>query len=154
MPGRADAYFRRMPERSAIEIVWLWAFSKGSDGADTLGQGRIGPAAGHPFAQQLWAWSGAVATCGVNQGGDHAVGGSDNLATARGLRPECSRRPVLVERADVAVAQPVVDQREQFACRGNLGDVLAAAGFDTVFVGRDLGGGLVPLHRLDRRPAD
>jgi hypothetical protein len=26
-----------------------------------LGQGRIGPAAGHPFTQLVWAWSGAVA---------------------------------------------------------------------------------------------
>ena len=112
------------------------------------------PAAGHPFAQLWWAWSGAVATRGVNQEGDHAVGGSDKIATAHGLRPECSRRPVWVERTDVAVAQPVVDQREQFACRGDLGDVLAAASFDTVLVGGDLGCRLVPLHRLDRRPAD
>ena len=82
------------------------------------------------------------------------VRGSDKTAAARGLRPEGSRRPGAVERADVAVAQTVVDQREQFACRGDFGDVLAAAGFDAVFVGRDLGRGGVALHRLDRRPAD
>ena len=82
------------------------------------------------------------------------VRGSDNCAAARGLRPECSRRPGTIERADVAVAQPVVDQREQFACRGDLGDVLAAASFDALFVGRDLGRRRVALHRLDRRPAD
>ena len=75
-----------------------------------------------------------MATRGVNQAGDHAVGGSDKLATARGLRPECSRRPVWVERTDVSVAQPVVDQREQFAGRGDLGDVFAAASCETVFV--------------------
>src|ERR1700682_911765 len=109
-----------------------------SDGADTLGQGRIGPAAGHPFAQLWWAWSGAVATRGVNQEGDHADRGSDKMAAAHVLRPECSRRPVLVERTDVSVAQPVVDQREQFAGRGDLGDVLTAASLDTVLVGGDL----------------
>ena len=134
--------------------VWLWAFSN-CDGVQEL-WGRAGkfPAAGHPFAQLWWAWSGAVATRGVNQVGDHAEWGSDSAAAARGLRPECSRCPGAVERTDVAVAQPVVDQREQFACRGDLGDVLAAASFDTVFVGGDLGGGLVTLHRLDRRPSD
>src|SRR6478672_13406281 len=52
------------------------------------------------------------------------VRGSDKTAATRGLRPECSRRPGTVERADVAVAQTVVDQREQFACRGDFGDVL------------------------------
>jgi len=54
----------------------------------------------------------------------------------------------------VAVAQPVVDQREQFACRGNLGDVAAAASFDALFVGEDLGRCRVALYRLDRCPAD
>jgi hypothetical protein len=110
--------------------------SPSRDGADTLGQGRIGPAAGHPFAQLLWAWSGAVATRGVDQAGDHADGSGvmTNGGRAR-LRPECSRRPGTVERADVAVAQPVVDQCEQFACRGDLGDVAAAASFDALFVG-------------------
>ncbi len=81
-----------------------------------------------------------MATRGVDQGGDHADG--SGVMTHRGrarLRPECSRRPGTVERADVAVAQPVVDLREQFACRSNLGDVLAAASFDALFVGRDLG---------------
>ena len=82
------------------------------------------------------------------------VRGSDKTAATRGLRPECSRRPGTVERADLAVAQPVVDQREQLACRGNFGDVLAAASFDTLFVGRDLGRRRVALHRLDGRPAD
>jgi transposase len=54
----------------------------------------------------------------------------------------------------VTVAQPVVDQHEQFACGGDLGDVAAAAGFDALFVGRDLGCCRVTLHRLDRRPPD
>ena len=110
--------------------------SPSRDGADTLGQGRIGPAAGHPFAQLLWAWSGAVTTRGVDQAGDHADGSGvmTNGGRAR-LRPECSRRPGTVERADVAVAQPVVDQCEQFACRGDLGNVAAAASFDALFVG-------------------
>ena len=38
--------------------VWMWP-SPSRDGADTLGQGRIGPAAGRPFSQLWWAWSGA-----------------------------------------------------------------------------------------------
>ena len=57
--------------------------SPSSDGADTLGQGRIGPAAGHPFAQLWWAWSGALATRGVNQEGDHAEGVRQNGDRAR-----------------------------------------------------------------------
>src|ERR1700739_3891513 len=89
--------------------VWVVGLLQSRDGADTLGQGRTVPAAGHPFAQLWWAWSGAVATRGVNQAGDHAVGGSDKKAAAHGLRPECSRCAGTVERADVAVAQPVVD---------------------------------------------
>jgi hypothetical protein len=73
--------------------------------ADTLGQGRIGPAAGHPFAQLLWAWSGAVATRGVDQAGDHADGSGVMTFGGRArLRPECSGRSGTVERADVAVA--------------------------------------------------
>src|SRR6202165_4959367 len=69
----------------------------------------------------VWAWSGAVATRGANQAGDHADGaGVRQLSGRARLRPECSRRPGTVERADLAVAQPVVDQCEQFACRGNL----------------------------------
>src|ERR1700694_616984 len=67
----------------------------------------------------VWAWSGAVATRGVNQAGDHADGaGVRQLSGRARLRPECSRRPGTVERADLAVAQPVVDQCEQFARRG------------------------------------
>ncbi len=89
-PDRADAYFggRRMDQQ--IEIVWLWGAFSNCDGVQVL-WGRAGtfPAAGHPFAQLWWAWSGAVATRGVNQEGDHAVGGSDKLATAHVLRPEC-----------------------------------------------------------------
>ena len=134
-PDRADAYFGGAEWISGCECVVVGSFSN-CDGVQVL-WGRAGtfPAAGHPFAQLWWAWSGAVATRGVNQEGDHAVGGSDKLATAHVLRPECSRRPVWVERTDVSVAQPVVDQREQFAGRGNLGDVFAAASCDTVFVG-------------------
>jgi len=101
-----------------------------------LGQGRIGLAAGHPFAQLLWSWSGAVATRGVDQAGDHAGGSGVMTKSGRArLRPECSGCFGMVERADVAVAQPVVDQREQFACRSDLGDVAAAASFDALFVG-------------------
>src|SRR5215213_4422635 len=136
-----------------VGIVWLWAFSK-----QVMVQIRWGRPDWSGYRSSLrpagWAWSGAVATRGVNQEDDHADRGSDKIAASRGLRPECSRRPVSAKRADVAVAQPVVDQREQFACRGDLGDVFAAASFDAVFVGRDLGRGLVTLHRFDRCPAD
>ena len=86
-------------------VVWLWAFSNGCDGADTLGQGRIVPTAGHPFAQLLWAWSGAVATRGVDQAGDYADGSGVMTKGGRArLRPECSGCLGTVERADVAVA--------------------------------------------------
>src|SRR5258705_11523007 len=109
--------------------MWLWC------NVSTVmrmgrGQGRIlgcrsslRPARG--------AWSGARATRGVNHNGDHAeIRGSDNSPAARVLRPRCSRGPGPVERADLSVAQPVVDQREQLAGRGDLGDVAAAAGLD------------------------
>jgi hypothetical protein len=44
-------------------------------------------------------------------------------------RPRCSRRDLAVGHgADVSVAQPVVDEGEQLAGRGDLGDVAAAAG--------------------------
>lgn len=65
------------------------------------------------------------ATRGVNQVSDHAVRGSDSAAAAHVLRPGCSRRPTAGQCADVPAAQPVVDQREQFSGRGDLGDVLA-----------------------------
>ena len=45
-------------------------------------------AAGHPFAPQEGAWSGARATRGVNQVGDHADRGSDKTAAARVLLAE------------------------------------------------------------------
>src|ERR1700756_3127102 len=101
----------------------------------------------------VWACSGAVATRGVDQAGDHADGSGVMTHGGRArLRPECSRRLGSVERADVAVAQTVVDQREQFACRGDLGDIAAAASFDTVLVGCDLDRGWVALHSLGLRP--
>ena len=81
-----------------------------------------------------------MATRGADQVGDHADGSEVMTKGGRArLRPECSRRLGVVERADVAIAQTVVDQREQFACRGDLGDVFAAASFDALSVGRDLG---------------
>src|SRR5258708_10387268 len=75
------------------------------------------------------AWSGARATRGVNQNRGHAVvRGPDNYPAARVLRPRCSRRrPLVGQGPDVPVAQPVVDEGEQLAGRGDLGDVLAAA---------------------------
>src|SRR5262245_2113952 len=154
MPGRAGATVRRLPERSAIEIVWLWAFSKAVMVQIRWGRAGFGSGCRSSLRPAGWAWSGAVATRGVNHVGDHAGRGSDSAAAAHGLRPECSRCAGTVKRADVPVAQPVVDQCEQFACRGDLGDVFTAASFDTVFVGCNLGGALLTLHRFDRRPSD
>lgn len=61
--------------------------------------------------------------------------GSDSAATARVLRPGCSRRPTVGQCADMSVAQTVIDQCEQFSCRGDLRDVLAAAGLDPCAIG-------------------
>src|SRR5246127_5364919 len=48
--------------------------------------------------------------------------GSDNVPAARVLRPRCScRRLPVGQGADVSVAQPVVDEGEQLAGRGDLG---------------------------------
>ena len=97
------------------------------DGADTLGQGRIGPAAGHPFAQLCGHGAVRWQHAGPIKWATTPGRGSDSAAAARVLRPGCSRRSAGGQGADVPVAQPVVDQGEQFACRGDLGDVLAAA---------------------------
>jgi hypothetical protein len=125
-------HFRRMLEdhRGVGIVLGCGAISKWV--MVQIRWGRAGLVTGYRSSLRPagWAWSGAVATRGVNQEDDHADRGSDKIAASRGLRPECSRRPVSVKRADVAVAQPVVDQREQFACRGDLGDVFAAASFD------------------------
>src|SRR5712675_2438440 len=132
--------------------MWLWC------NVSTVmrmgwGQGRIfgcrsslRPARG--------AWSGARATRGVNQYSDHAeIRGSDYWAAARVLRPRCSRRHLTVgHRADVSVAQPVVDEGEQLAGRGDLGDVAAAAGLDPLAIKGDLGGVGLALDGLHGRP--
>ena len=100
------------------------------------------------------AWSGARATRGVNHNGDHAeIRGSDNSPAARVLRPRCSHCHLTVgHRADVSVAQPVVDEGEQLAGRGDLGDVAAAAGLDPLAIKGDLGGVRLALDGLDSRP--
>src|SRR3954463_8747754 len=100
------------------------------------------------------AWSGARATRGVNQNGDRAeIRGSDNSPAARVLRPRCSRCHLTVgQGSDVSVAQPVVDQREQLAGRGDLGDVAAAAGLDPFAIEGDFGGVRLALDGLDSRP--
>jgi hypothetical protein len=49
---------------------------------------------------------------------------------------------------DVPVAQPVVDEGEQLAGRGDLGDVLAAAALDAFAVDRDLRAGRLALDVL------
>ena len=94
------------------------------------------------------------ATRGVNHNGDRAeIRGSDNVPAARVLRPRCSRRHLTVGHgADVSVAQPVVDEGEQLAGRGDLGDVAAAAGFDALAIEGDLGGVGLALDGLERPP--
>lgn len=52
------------------------------------------------------------------------------------------------------VAQPVVDEGEQLGGRGDLADVLAAAGLDACTIDGKLRGGGLVLDGLDRRPSD
>src|ERR1700736_222154 len=80
------------------------------------------------------------------------VRGSDYWAATRVLRPRYSRRHLAGQSADVSVAQPVVDQREQLAGRGDLGDVAAAAGFDPFAIKGDLGDVGLTLDGLHGRP--
>ena len=65
-------------------------------------------------------------------------------------RSDRSRR-VLDQRTNFSVAQTAVDEGEQLAGRGRLGDVLAAAGFNTVPALGDLDGAPA-LDGLYRRP--
>lgn len=53
--------------------------------------------------------------------------------------------------ADVSVAQPVVDEGEQLAGRGDLGDVAAAAGLYAFAIARDLGAVGLVLDGVDGR---
>jgi hypothetical protein len=97
--------------------------------------GRLGgsgiPVAGHPFA----AGGGGMEWYGRSQAGsikkiDRAGWGSDTERPRawlhRDLVSRCSGQAT-----DVAVAQPVVDQREQFAGGSDLADVGAASLADT-----------------------
>ena len=61
----------RIPPGRAGDPLPVWSLSK-CDAQIRWGRAGLGPAAGHPFAQLVWAWSGAVAARGVNQVGDHA----------------------------------------------------------------------------------
>src|SRR5258705_2193266 len=132
--------------------MWLWC---NVSIVMRLGWGRAeSSAAGHPFARAMGAWSGARATRGVNQNGDRAeIRGSDNSPTARVLRPRCSHCHLTVgQGSDVSVAQPVVDEGEQLAGRGDLGDVAAAAGLDPLAIKGDFCGVRLALDGLDSRP--
>src|SRR4051812_19680789 len=128
--------------------MWLWG------NVSTVmrmgwGQGRIfgcrsslrPPQGGHGAARVQHAGSITKGTTPRSGSGNAEIRGSDNCAAARVLRPRCSRRRLTVGHgADVFVAQPVVDQREQLAGRGDLGDVAAAAGLDPLAIKGDLGG--------------
>src|ERR1700737_1911731 len=78
--------------------------------------------------------------------------GSDMTTTTRMPRPGGSRG-VPSQRPDFSVAYAVVDEGEQFSGGGDLGDALAAAGFDPFAIGADLDGGFT-LDRLHGGPAD
>src|SRR5687767_13906346 len=56
--------------------------------------------------------------------------------------------------ADLAVAQAVVDEREEFAGGGHLGDAVAAAVADPVPVALEVAAGPLALDRFDGGPAD
>lgn len=120
-----------------------------------VGHGRASSAAGHPFARRVRAFQRyGEATRGVNHVGDHAAEAGVRQCSDRArVAPGSSRRPAVGQCADVPVAQPVVDQCEQFSCRGDLGDVLAAAGLDPCAIGRDFRAPGRLLDGLDRRPA-
>ena len=79
--------------------------------------------AGHPFARVF----GHGAVHGQRAGSIKSAAplyfsGPENYPAARVLRPRCSRRrPLVGQGPDVPVAQPVVDEGEQLAGRGDLG---------------------------------
>ena len=56
--------------------------------------------------------------------------------------------------ADLAVAEAVIDEREEFAGGGHLGDAVAAAVGDPVAVALEVAAGALALDRFDRGPAD
>src|SRR5258705_5134380 len=132
--------------------MWLWC---NVSIVMRLGWGRAeSSAAGHPFARAMGAWSGARATRGVNQNGDRAeIRGSDNSPTARVLRPRCSHCHLTVgQGSDVSVAQPVVDEGEQLAGRGDVGDVAAAAALDPFGRQGDVGSVQLAVDGLHNPP--
>ncbi|WP_293002315.1 hypothetical protein [Mycobacterium sp.] len=51
-PGRADACPLRTPQKGGLRECVVVGLLQSCDGADTLEQGRIGPAAGHPVEQR------------------------------------------------------------------------------------------------------
>ena len=132
--------------------MWLWRNVSTVD-AYGLGQGRnLG--CGHPFAPQRGHGAVRVQHAGsIKTATAPRCRGSYNCTTARVLRPRCSRRHLSVgQGADVSVAQPVIDEGEQLAGRGDLGDVTASAGLDPFAITGDFGGVGLALNGLDGRP--
>ena len=119
---------RRGSESRVDFCMWLWC---NVSSAMCTGRGRAelprlpvipSPGQGGYFSGTAKQHAGSItlATTPPRQG-------SDSTAAARVLRPGSSRRRTVGQCADMPVAQPVVEPCEQFSCRGNLGDVRAAA---------------------------
>ncbi len=112
-----------------------------------------GSAAGHPFARLGGHEAVRLRQGGVNQAGDHA----DKLV---GVMTQHDRAPCRVrtrsrgpggQRADLAVAQAVVDQGEQSAGGRDHADVAAPRGDDPGPIDGQFGARAGALAGLDRR---
>jgi hypothetical protein len=141
MVARPGADWYAPEARNAIRFQYIVVVQRlqcGRGGAGP-GHGRASSAAGHPVARPPAGMECyGEATRGVNHVGDHAA--------EAGVR-QCSGRagvgPVLTPSyvghcADGPVAQPVVDEGEQFSRPGDIGDLRARG---------------MPSDGLDRRPA-
>src|SRR2546430_12432107 len=123
--------------------------------SDVDGKAEPGnPVAGHPFATDD-GWHGVVRPQpgGVNQipSTTPPQWGSDLWRPRVLAAPGCVSRRAGLQAADVPVAQPPVDQREQLTGGGDLGDV-GPAPLGDAGPGRSDRPAVHALHRLDRGP--
>ena len=95
-------------------MVWLWGPSPSRDGADRFGQGRIGPAAGHPFAQLCgrgvvrWQHAGSAAVRTFTFAGREGTSGPEETQNkAAALSKEISGGMLLAEVEYRKVGKPM-----------------------------------------------
>ena len=113
----------------------------GFGSSDDLGVGRLTRLPCIPSPRGA-AWSRSASGDGLSQGLGRAGWGPLQRSSARApeVRVVSRRRRGPGETANLAVSEAVVDEREKFAGRGDLGDAGAPPFRQTVAIHLDLGG--------------